>query len=164
MLSEAVRIVQSKSPIVSFRVKDRGSTPAMRVLAGMCRIARKQRLIDNTKWEPLIAGARPAISHAHWITRAEKLFLIRVHPQYRPNTPTRNNPPKRIQHPDHHAKPPLITHLQLTIRLPELEILLQKRLYVGVLSDASGPVKHIFETLLRKVILVHLVKQAIIRI
>ena len=94
----------------------------------------------------------------------EYLILIPMHPQNRPNTPARNNPPKRIQHPDHQTKPPLITHFQPAIRLPKLEILLQKRLYVGVLSDAPSPVKHIFKTPFREVILVHLVKQAIIRI
>ena len=33
-----------------------------------------------------------------------------------------------------------------------------------MLSDAPGPVKHVFETLLREVILIHLVKETIIRI
>ena len=70
--------------------------------------------------------------------------------------------PKRIKDGNGKFHPPLVVDRQVAIGFPEVELFLQKRLYVGMLRDASSAIGDIEEPSFFQIMPVHAVKQPII--
>lgn len=68
------------------------------------------------------------------------LWLLRLHPvhlQHRLDISVWNDISERVQQSHYHPEPPFVMQLQFTICLSEFEVLLKKRLDVGMLGDAA---------------------------